>query len=115
MSRKDSSNSEKVDAKVEQLRSDFEGLPLESKITTLLRMEALTLSETVQIAVNSPLKVIEKIGEALIDLGTKIEREVQKAADPSDEDKTEPPAAGQNESPKPKRRRPPRANREPTR
>lgn len=63
----------------DKFQSDFEALPLEQKIKTLLRLEAATLTETFNYAVNEPMKVVEKFGEVVADLGRKVEEELKKA------------------------------------
>ncbi|MBP6003116.1 MAG: hypothetical protein KA746_06740 [Pyrinomonadaceae bacterium] len=68
----------------------FEAMPLEEKISKLLRLEAVALGETIEYVVNSPYKIIEKIGDVLAEYGMKIETEAKKA---SSKAKTEPAAA----------------------
>ena len=64
----------------DRFQQEFEALPLEKKIANLLRMEAVTLSETVAYVVNSPMKVVEKVGDIIAEFGMKIETEARKAA-----------------------------------
>ena len=76
--------------------SEFETLPLEQKIANLLRMEAVTLSETVSYVVNSPFAVLEKVGDVMAEFGMKLEREAKKATRPAenaDEPNDTPPKA----------------------
>jgi hypothetical protein len=85
-----------------RFQSEFEALPLEEKLKTLLRLEATTLSETFNFAVNEPMKVVEKFGEVVADIGRKVEEEfkkatasrTEKAADASAAGCDPPPAAG---------------------
>jgi hypothetical protein len=84
----------------DRFQSEFEALPLEEKIKTLLKFEATTLSETFNYAVNEPMKVVEKFGEVVADLGRKVEEEFKKASK-SRECTTEPkPAASEPPPPK---------------
>jgi ferredoxin len=66
---------------------DFQALPLEQKLAELLKMEAVTLGETLTFVVNSPYLVIEKIGDVLAEFGMKMDRQSKRA---KAEQKTEP-------------------------
>ena len=81
-----------------RFQSEFEALPLEEKLKTLLRLEATTLTETFNFAVNEPMKVVEKFGEVVADIGRKVEAEFKKAAKSRDCE-TEPPPAGSKPAP----------------
>lgn len=70
---------EKKERIKEPLQSEFEGLPLDEKIANLLKMEAVTLSETFAYAIKSPLEVVERVGDVITDIGLKIEAEAKKA------------------------------------
>jgi ferredoxin len=74
-----------ADAPKDKFKEEFDALPLEKKIAYLMRMEAVTLSETVAYVVNSPMKVIEKVGDVMAEFGMKLEQEARKARRPSDE------------------------------
>ena len=78
--------------KKDKFQEDFEALPLEKKIASLLRMEVVTLGETVSYVVNSPMKVVEKVGDVIAEFGMKLEREAKKASRPK-EAASEPAAA----------------------
>ena len=65
------------------LKTEFDALPLEKKIAALMRMEAVTLSETLAYVVNSPMKVVEKVGDVMAEFGMKLEQEARKATRPS--------------------------------
>jgi len=84
----------------DKFQKEFEALPLEKKIASLLRMEAVTLGETVAYVVNSPMKVVEKVGDVIAEFGMKLEREAKQASRPN-EPVTEP-AAGNQSTAKPK-------------
>jgi len=81
--------------KKDKFQEEFEALPLEKKIASLLRMEAVTLGETVAYVVNSPMKVVEKVGDVIAEFGMKLEREAKKASRPK-EAASEPAAAAQD-------------------
>ena len=91
---------------------EFEALPLEKKIARLFKMEAITLGETFSYVVNSPMKVIEKVGDVIAEFGMKIENEAKKAtrpAEPATAPKAEK-AADPKQKPKaPRKPAPPRA------
>jgi hypothetical protein len=70
---------EKKERIKEPLQNEFENLPLDEKIANLLKMEAVTLSETFAYAVKSPLEVVEKVGDVITDIGQRIETEAKKA------------------------------------
>jgi hypothetical protein len=61
------------------IEAEFEALPLDEKFARLFRMEAVTLGETVNYVVNSSMKAVEKFGDVLTDLGSKIENEAKNA------------------------------------
>jgi hypothetical protein len=61
------------------LQAEFEALPLDKKIASLLRMEAVTLGETFNYVVNSSIKAVERAGDVIQDLGSKLENEARKA------------------------------------
>lgn len=61
-------------------QQEFNALPLEEKFSQLLQMEMATLNEAAKYVADSTMKVIEKVGDALSDLGTKVETEARKAA-----------------------------------
>jgi ferredoxin len=67
-------------AKKDPLEAEFEALPLDKKIASLLRMEAVTLSETINYVVSSSMKAVEKAGDVIQDFGTKIDKEMRKGS-----------------------------------
>src|SRR5205085_6077371 len=66
------------------IQAEFEALPLDQKFSNLLKMEAVTLGETFTYVVNSSMKAVEKFGDALSDLGSKIETEAGRATECSE-------------------------------
>jgi ferredoxin len=71
-------------AEKDRLQEEFEALPLEKKIANLVKMEITTLGETVSYVVNSPMKVVEKVGDVIAEFGMKLEREAKKASRPKE-------------------------------
>jgi hypothetical protein len=62
----------------EPLQSEFESLPLDEKLANLFKMEAVTLSEGLAYAVKSSSEVVEKMGDVITDIGSRIETEAKK-------------------------------------
>ena len=61
------------------IQSEFEALPLDQKISQLMKMEAVTLTETFNYVVQSATKAFEQAGDAIQDFGAKVESEAKKA------------------------------------
>jgi|GEM_PF-1943367 len=72
-------NQENTSTVKDSFQVEFEALPLEQKFARLFEMEAVTISEAIDFAINSPMKVVEKVGDVISELGVRIEREVKKA------------------------------------
>ncbi len=64
-----------------RIQDEFNALPLEEKFAHLFKMEAATLGEAMKYVADSSMKFVEQAGEAIKDLGTKIEAEVKKASE----------------------------------
>lgn len=80
------------EVKTEEFRKEFETLPLEKKIASLLELEAIALSETLSFVVNSPSHIFGKIMDVMAEFGLKLEDNDKKAKRPKEhvtEDKTE--------------------------
>lgn len=67
----------------EAYRKEFAELPLEKKIANLVRLEAITISETLAYVINSPFTVFDKIGDVLAEFGFKKEEEEKKRSRPA--------------------------------
>ncbi len=65
--------------KKDKFQEEFKELPLEEKIKTLLRMEAVTLEETFRYGLNESMKAADRLGEVLSDFGKRVEAEFKKA------------------------------------
>lgn len=68
----------------DRFQEEFNALPLDKKFANLLQMEVATLNEAFSYVANSSMKVIEKVGDAITDFGTKLESEAKKAASPAE-------------------------------
>lgn len=75
---------EKKERIKEPLQSEFESLPLDEKIANLLKMEAVTISESFAYAVRSSSSVVEKVGDVITEVGQKIESEAKKVWEAAD-------------------------------
>ncbi|HVE56807.1 MAG TPA: 2Fe-2S iron-sulfur cluster-binding protein [Pyrinomonadaceae bacterium] len=74
--------------KHEEYRKEFEELPLEKKISRLMELEAVALSETLSYVMNAPYTIGGKVVDFLSDFGFKFEKEAKEAKKP-DEHKEE--------------------------
>lgn len=84
MTEKKKEESKKKEPAKDRFQAEFEALPLEKKIAHLLRMEAVTLGETFAYVVNSPMKVVEKVGDIIAEFGIRLENEAKKATRPAE-------------------------------
>jgi ferredoxin len=73
----------KNETRSEQYRKEFTELPLEEKISELVRLEAIALGDTFSFILNSPLKIFAKVGDVMADLGKKLENQAKQAARPT--------------------------------
>ena len=74
--------------KHEEYRKEFEELPLEKKISRLMELEAVALSESLSYVMNAPYTIGGKVVDFLSDFGFKFEKEAKDAKKP-DEHKEE--------------------------
>jgi ferredoxin len=68
----------------EEFKKQFEELPLEKKISNLVELEAIALSETFSFVVNSPYSAVGKVLDVLAEFGFKIEKQEQEAKRPEE-------------------------------
>lgn len=73
----------------DKFQAEFEALPLEEKISKLFKMEAVTIGETINYVMESPMEVFSKIGDVMAGFGRKIEEEAKKATRPAEAAKAE--------------------------
>lgn len=93
----------KVEEKTEEYRKEFEELPLEKKVASLLELEAIALGETVSFVLNSPYQIFGKIMDVMAEFGLKMETDAKKAKRPNEHQTTED-AATKNASPTTKKK-----------
>jgi ferredoxin len=72
----------------DQYRKQFAELPLDKKISELVKLEALALGETVSYIVNSPFAIFEKVGDIMADFGMKLEKNAKEARRPTEHSDT---------------------------
>jgi len=72
------------EAQGDDYRKVFEEMPLEKKIANLVRLEAITLGETVSFIANSPFLIFDKIGDVMAEFGFKLEKEAKEASRPKE-------------------------------
>ncbi len=75
---------ETEEEKAKEYRKEFEELPLEKKIASLLELEAIALSETFSFVLNSPYKIVDKAIEVLAEFGLKFEEKEKEAKRPKE-------------------------------
>ena len=73
-----------TEAESDQYRKQFAELPLDKKISELVKLEALALGETVSYIVNSPFAIFEKVGDIMADFGMKLEKNAKEAQRPTE-------------------------------
>lgn len=80
------------EAKKEAYRKEFEELPLEKKIASLVELEAIALGETFSFIINSPSMIVGKFMGVLAEFGLKLEDEARKQNRPAEHQPDEPSA-----------------------
>jgi len=68
----------------EQYKKEFSELPLEKKIATLVRLEAIALGETFSFIIDSPFKVFDKLMDVMAEFGLKKEQNDKNSARPTE-------------------------------
>jgi ferredoxin len=81
---------EKTEERKNPFRAEFEELPLEKKIASLLELEAIALGETISFVIKSPLKIFEKATDLMAEFGINLERKAKDAKRPEEHCQTEP-------------------------
>jgi ferredoxin len=81
---KEKQEESKSETSSEQYRKAFSELPLEEKISELVRLEAIALGETFSFILNSPFKIAEKVGDVMAEFGMKMENAAKQAARPEE-------------------------------
>lgn len=75
------------EVKQEEYRKEFEELPLDKKIASLLELEAVALRETINFVINSPFKIFDLAMGVMAQFGLKLDKQDREATRP-DEHKT---------------------------
>lgn len=87
--KKPETEEKKIEEKTEEYRKQFEELPLEKKVASLLELEAIALGETVSFVLNSPYQIFGKIMDVMAEFGLKLETDAKKATRPNEHKTTE--------------------------
>jgi len=83
----------------ERLRKEFEEMPLEKKIASLVQFEVIAFGETIKFILDSPYKVVDKVMDVMAEFGLKKDEEAKKANRPKEhQDKAEGNGAGAKQS-----------------
>ncbi len=80
---------ETEEEKTAQYRKEFEEMPLEKKISSLVELEAIALGETFSFVLNSPYLIFGKIMDVMAEFGLKLEAEDKQAKRPQEHKKKE--------------------------
>lgn len=88
----------------DRFHAEFEALPLDKKFASLFKMEAATLTETVEYVFNSPMEVVGKVGDAISDFAGKVETEFRKATKANQAEAQSDTSTPPSDPPKPKGR-----------
>jgi ferredoxin len=70
--------------KKEEFKKEFEEMPLDQKIASLLELEAIALADTVSFVINSPYEVVNKVMDVMAKFGKKMEDESKEATRPEE-------------------------------
>lgn len=68
----------------EEFKREFEAMPLEEKISSLVELEAIALGETFSFVLNSPYAAAGKVMDVLAGFGLKLEKEDREAKKPKE-------------------------------
>ncbi len=87
MTQEKKEETKKDDTKSEQYKKEFVDMPLEKKIASLVQLEAITLGETFSFIINSPFKILEKVGDVMAEFGMNLEKKAKEASRPAEHKK----------------------------
>jgi len=91
--------------KKQEYRKEFEQLPLEKKIASLVELEAIALGETISFVFNSPFMIFEKAMDVLAEFGLKLEKDAKEATRPNEHgEKTTPDTGNGTEAKQPNKK-----------
>ena len=92
------------EAKREAYRKEFEELPLEKKVASLVELESIALSETLSFVINSPYKIVGALMDVMAGFGLKMEADAKKQTRPAehrtDEEDGQPSVSEENKNKK---------------
>ena len=74
----------KDEERTEEYRKQFEEMPLEKKIASLVQLEAIALGETFSFVVNSPTAILGKMMDVLAQFGLKMDADAKNATRPDE-------------------------------
>lgn len=82
--------------RTEEYKTEFQQLPLEEKIASLVELEAIALGETISYVINSPYKAFGKVMDVMAGFGFEKEQRDKEAKVPDEHKDTEEDAASKN-------------------
>ena len=91
---------ETEEEKTKQYRKEFEEMPLEKKIASLVELEAIALSDTFSFILNSPYQIVGKIMDVMAEFGLKLEDRDKEAKRPKEHQNGDQEADGEDSSAK---------------
>jgi hypothetical protein len=97
------------ETKTEEFRKEFEKMPLDQKVASLLELEAITLSETVSYVFNAPYEFAGKVMGVMSNFGRKMEDDTKKATRPKEHKPAEKEAKAESPKKKPSSKKKPAA------
>jgi len=83
----------KPETSKDKITEEFNSLPLDKKFASLMQMEVATITEAVKYVADNSMKVLERVGDAITDFGSKVEAEAKKAPSTAETAKTAEPKA----------------------
>lgn len=75
---------ETEEEKINEFRKEFEELPLEKKIASLVELEVIALGDTFSFILNSPYLIAGKVMDVMAEFGLKLEKEEKQAKRPEE-------------------------------
>ena len=82
--KKEEPKKDKTEEQTDEFRKEFEEMPLEKKIASLVELEAIALGETFSYVLNSPYKAFGKVMDAMAGFGLDLEKKDKDAKRPEE-------------------------------
>ena len=82
--KKEEPKKEKTEEQTDEFRKEFEEMPLEKKIASLVELEAIALGETFSYVLNSPYKAFGKVMDVMAGFGLDMEQKDKDAKRPEE-------------------------------